>query len=273
LAAIPGWDATTSNVIHLPRGQHAGYTSGRGIAWTPAQWAADPSAIRIAQSSALAVDESGWPDVLDYEAGAATLADVGPWAKAMLAAYAAGSRPGQRRPAIYASKSNLTHIVNALIAAGVKSGIGLWIAEWGIGKAAAEALVNNASGPFPVIGVQYSDDGTYDSDVFSAAWLKDVSVKPGTPKPGPVPSPVPAPAPYPVPTGLAHHVGSVPVRLEWKGTGPHWRYQVHDHTGKVILSGVVTVPYVSIVLPTGDYAWRVQAAGDSPFTPWEPFTV
>ena len=33
-----------------------------------------------------------------------------------------------------------------------------------------------ASGPFPVIGIQYANAGAYDVSVFSQAWLQEVSV-------------------------------------------------------------------------------------------------
>ena len=102
-----------------------------------------------------------------------------------LAAYHAGVRPGQRSPAIYASESNITAVVNALIAGGVTSGIGLWVAHYGVSEADATAAVAAAAGPFPVVAFQYSNQGgggAYDEDVFSVPWLEAVSVaKPPAP--------------------------------------------------------------------------------------------
>jgi hypothetical protein len=185
IATTPGFDATGENAAHLPTGQHAGYVTGSaGVAWTPAQWAADPGAVRIDQSPASTVFDAT-SDALDFEAGAVTLAELAPRAKVMLAAYSAGVRPGQRSPAVYASESNITAVVNALTAGGIASGIGLWVARFGVSEAEAIAAVADAAGPFPVIGFQYSDQGgggTYDLDVFSVPWLETVSVaKPPAP--------------------------------------------------------------------------------------------
>lgn len=179
IATTPGFDATGENAAHLPAGQHAGYVTGSaGVAWTPAQWAADPGAVRIDQSPASTVPDYA-ADVQDFEAGAVTLAELAPRAKVMLAAYHAGVRPGQRSPAIYASEDSITAVVNALKAGGITSGIGLWVAHFGVSEAAAIAAVADAAGPFPVIAFQYSDQGgggTYDLDVFSVPWLENVSV-------------------------------------------------------------------------------------------------
>jgi hypothetical protein len=64
--------------------------------------------------------------------------------------------------------------VNALTAAGITSGVSLWIAHFGISEANAAAVVAAASGPFPVTGFQFTDlggGGAYDLDIFSQAWL------------------------------------------------------------------------------------------------------
>jgi hypothetical protein len=47
-------------------------------------------------------------------------------------------------------------------------------------EAEATALVAHAGGPFPVIGVQYRNAGTYDVSVFSRPWLAEVSADPAT---------------------------------------------------------------------------------------------
>ena len=128
-----------------------------------------------------AADETA--DVLDYENGAATLADIAPWALAAKAALAAVTRPGQRHPAVYASASNLTPVCNALAAARV-TGVGLWVANWNDTRDAAVAMLQASSGPYPVIGVQYANRGLYDEDVFLASWVNARSaVKPPQPPP------------------------------------------------------------------------------------------
>lgn len=100
----------------------------------------------------------------------------------------------------------------------------------------------------------------------------------------PAVTPPPAPAPqYPVPTALSQTVQPIEVHFGWQpGTplSPHWRYQVvHWLAGKpgtevAGAGGVVTAPHASAVVPgPGVYAWRVQAAGNSPFTGWRVFTA
>ena len=175
MATIQVFDATHDNVAHLPHGRAAGYSTGSGsrIRWTPADWAAHPGAVRIDQDPA-ASDATA--DVLDVETGAAAPATAPGWARRAALDYARAVRPGQRRPAIYMSRSQVTPVVNALVAGGVKGGVGLWIADWGKTQAQAEAEVAAAAGPFPVIGVQYRNAGLYDVSVFSLAWLQEVSV-------------------------------------------------------------------------------------------------
>ena len=179
IATVAVYDATHGGRGSLPPGQHAGYTTGTGIVpWTAADWKADPGAVRICQDPS-ASDTTA--DVLDVEAGAATIAGAARWAGAATANYAAGKRPGQRHPAIYMSLVNVTPVVNALIAGGIHSGPGLWIANWNLTEAEAAALVQLAGGPFPVIGVQYGNRGSYDVSVFSGPWLAAVSGDPPAP--------------------------------------------------------------------------------------------
>lgn len=189
VTVLDGADATGANVSALPAGLGvvAGYATGTGpVPWTSADWEAHPDAIRIDQSPQNTVmDETA--DVLDYEQGAATLADVAPWALAAKAAWAAGTRPGQRHPAVYASRSSLTAVCNALAAARV-TGVGLWVADWTGDRAAAVAMLEASSGPYPVIGVQYANAGEYDKDVFLESWVSARSAVPG-PQPAPAPKP------------------------------------------------------------------------------------
>jgi hypothetical protein len=184
------YDCTTGNVSRAPAGQLAGYATGAGIAWTAAQWAAHPKALRIAQSPALGLDEAVHADILDVEGGAARFGECGPWAISALASYSAVLRPGQRQPAIYMSASNVTAVVNALVAAGVHSGVGMWVANWNLTSAQAVQAVLAAAGPFPVIGVQFHDAGPYDVSIFATAWLDKVSAV------APPPPPPPAPGAY-----------------------------------------------------------------------------
>jgi len=169
-------DAIRANISHLPKGPAAGYSTGTGIVpWGAADWKAHPGAVRICQDPP-ASDTTA--DVLDVEFKAATIARCAPWAEAAAANYAAGKRPGQRHPAIYMSLSAVTPVVNALIAGGIHEGVSLWVANWSLTVAEATALVVHAGGPFPIIGVQYRNAGTYDVSVFSKPWLDAVSSVP-----------------------------------------------------------------------------------------------
>jgi hypothetical protein len=169
------FDVTASFFNTVPTGvQLAGYVTGSSdIVWTAAMFASKPGSIHIDQSpNNTVLDELA--DILDFENGAATLADLVGWVKAAQANFAANARPGQRKPAIYCSADSLTDVVNALIKGGVTSGVGLWIAHFGVTEEAAIAVLEAASGPFPVIGFQFTDTGgggDYDIDVFSTDWL------------------------------------------------------------------------------------------------------
>ena len=173
------YDCTGANLgkFPIPPGVSlAGYVTGTGgVPWTPAQLAQHPGAIRIDQ----------WPvntpagetaDVLDVEPGAATVNTLETWVHAAWASYRAGVRPGQRTPTIYMNRSTMTPVANALVAAGITSGVNLWLAE-PMDRVTATGLVTQAGGPYPVVGVQYEFHGDYDVSVFNAAWLNNVSGK------------------------------------------------------------------------------------------------
>ena len=212
MAITVAYDAIHANVSHLPAGQQAaGYTTGSpDIRWTAADWAAHPHAVRIDQDAA-ASDLTA--DVLDVERGAATNSETAHWYQMASRSYTAGTRPGQRLPTIYTSASNVTPLVNALKAAGVTSGPRLWVANWNLSDAQAAADVAAASGPFPVIGVQFHNAQFYDVSVFSTAWLRAVSTPPIA---------VPPPAPQRVEADgrqswrqLAHAHGTTVARSLW----------------------------------------------------------
>lgn len=172
-----GYDCIAANVGKLPAGAAvvAGYSTGSGdVPWTAADWAKYPAALRYCQDAG-ATDATA--DVLDVESGAATVADCPGWAKRAQASYDAVTRPGQRKPAIYCAASNVTPVANSLVAGGVKSGVGLVIANWNLSQATAGTDVAAGSGPFPVVGVQFSDPGPYDMDVYSKDWVDTVSAK------------------------------------------------------------------------------------------------
>lgn len=216
------YDVTHANLPSAPKGvQLFGYATGSGgIAWTAADWAAHPGAGRIDQDVAAS---DGTADVLDVENGAVPVgsAEIARWAKVAMASFAAATRPGQREPAIYMSASNVTAVVNALIAGGVKSGVGLWVANWNMTQAQAVANVLAASGPFPVIGVQFRDAGPDDVDVFSSAWLAKVSAKPAPPPPPPPQSLVSATPHLVMNASWPVHAGAIEYQASYTPTGGH----------------------------------------------------
>lgn len=175
----------------------AGYMTGSGnVPWTQAQFWEHPGAIHIDQSSYITgLDETA--DVLDFENGAAILSDLKIWVAAAQANFKSVTRAGQRKPVIYMSADNVTSVVNELVGAGITSGVGLWVANWNLTDPQATTDVNDASGPFPIVGVQFSNQGSHDISVFSTAWLQEVSevATPNPPVTGPNPVPVPTPVP------------------------------------------------------------------------------
>lgn len=176
------YDCTTGNLSTVlgivgPNAQLAGYDTGAGIKWTPAQFAAHPNAVHYDQDP----DDSDFTsDLLDVETRAGVIARAGNWYKNSLRNFQSGTRPGQRRPSIYSSASNITAVVNGLIAQGIKSGPGLLVANWSLSEAAAIDDVTKAAGPFPIIGVQFKTDGSFDTSVMSTTWLNQRSSKPAT---------------------------------------------------------------------------------------------
>jgi hypothetical protein len=180
VSTTPATDAISANFHVLAKGtQVAGYTTGSSdIRWTTAQFAEFPDAVRIDQDPA-ATDHTA--DILDVENGAATPADCAAWAKQAQLSFHNAVRPGQRDPGIYCSKSMITPVVNALVSGGVVH-CNLWVASWGIGANGALSMLNASAGPYPVVGVQYQDNGSFDSDMFLTSWLKNRSSKTDPPK-------------------------------------------------------------------------------------------
>jgi peptidoglycan hydrolase-like protein with peptidoglycan-binding domain len=215
---VVAYDAIRVNIPSLPPGarQYAGYATGSGdVPWTEQDFADHATALgpclRIDQDPA-ASDPAA--DLLDVEEGAATISDCPWWAKRALKDFQAARRPGQRPPAIYCSASNVTAVVNSLVTGGVTSGVGLHVANWSLTEAQALADVLAASGPFPVVGIQFTDDGAYDVSVFSAAWLARQSGKPAPAPVPPPPRPAPVPVPDPVPAWQEAILNKLPVLQE-----------------------------------------------------------
>lgn len=176
---VTGHDCMGSNVATLPGGQAAGYLTGSGgIAWTQEQaneHATPYPLIWIDQSPTIdgIVTHA---DVFDVENGAITVAELPEIIKQSRQDYTNATRPGQRWPAVYCNLSTVTAVTNALTAEKL-TGTPLWLAVPGTPLPVATHNVVNASGSFPIIGEQYAFGTTYDYDVWSVEWLKNVSRK------------------------------------------------------------------------------------------------
>lgn len=175
------YDATHANIGNLPdAASYAGYVTGSpDIVWTDADWKAHPNAIRIDQTPA-GTPWDALADGDDYERGAVSLPELPVRAKLRMHAFNSNARPGQRRPFVYASESNLTDVANALVHGGVTSGVGLWVAHWTGSIIDGINAIKGRNGPFPIIGFQFVDPGPFDISVFATAYLNDRSgvVKP-----------------------------------------------------------------------------------------------
>jgi hypothetical protein len=182
------YDCMGSNLgnFNVPAGVlMAAYVTGSaGVPWSAAQLGAHPGAVLIDQSP-IDTPADELADVIDMEHEAATLEDLAPWVHAARLNYDLGARPGQRKPTVYMSRSNVTPVVNTLIAAGIVDGVYLWVAEGMTAKQATSEL-NGAGGPFPIVGIQYQFNELYDVSLFSTQWLDTVSIKApaAPPKPG-----------------------------------------------------------------------------------------
>lgn len=186
-----GWDATHANLASAPDGQGAGYTTGTpDIQWTAGDWAAHFGAVRICQDAG-ATDATA--DTLDVEQYAATPADVSSWADRAQESWHAGTRPGQRLPSVYCSLSVVPAVAAAMVANPPRSKPFLHVAHWGITMDQAAAMIGTVLGGMTVVGVQFANRGTYDSDVWDSSWLADQSAAIVTPPP---PPPPPAPEGY-----------------------------------------------------------------------------
>lgn len=168
-------DATHANVGALPNGVLAAlYTTGSAnIKATPTDFANHPKAIHVCQDNGSDVTA----DILDSEVGAASPQDVANWIPKARAAFNSNKRPGQRWPGCYASLNNLPPIANALVAAKLTD-VPLWVAQWGLATVTAIADIVNASGPYPIVGMQIKNLNAYDFSLFSSTWLDRVSGSP-----------------------------------------------------------------------------------------------
>lgn len=169
--------------VNVPPGaQMAAYVTGfPPVPWTTEQLAAHPGAVLIDQAPInTPADETA--DVYDLENRAGTLTGLPEWVHGAWASYTSGRRPGQRKPTVYVDQSNVTPAVNQLLAVGITHGVNIWLAAQMSADQAA-AAVTTASGPFPIVAVQFSFLPDHDVSIVSDTWLEDVSLKPKVPQP------------------------------------------------------------------------------------------
>jgi hypothetical protein len=156
------------------------------IAATPEQLAARPDAVRIDQSPDITVLDTT-ADILDVERYAGTDAEAPQWLSDARDDYARATRPGQRNPGFYRDLAGRDSLADALEAAGIQSGVPLWLAWWNIGLDAAAKLLDTTYRCFHIVGVQYLNGPDWDWDVFTPAWLASRSGPEQTPPPAPTP--------------------------------------------------------------------------------------
>ncbi|HVH71527.1 MAG TPA: hypothetical protein VNB49_10505 [Candidatus Dormibacteraeota bacterium] len=175
------YDVTHANIGTVPAGAKlALYTTGSSdIQATAEDLAAHPGCVRIDQSPSITTVDTEADDY-DVENGAITVAEIPVVIKAAIAHFRAGTRPGQRFPAIYVNQSNVHAVANSLMAGGVTSGPGFHLANWSISETTAIGDILAAAGPFPIVGVQFKSGTTFDTNVFSDAWLNNVSRPPAS---------------------------------------------------------------------------------------------
>jgi len=125
----------------------AGYVTGAaGIIWTGQDWARfsggkvkinqDPGSSPVANTNVLDVEPGAWSNEGAAQACRIRLAHG--W-----------------RIHCYTASSNLTPLVNELLAAGIRS-CNIWLANWALSEAQATEMVETRSGPWPLVAVQWA---------------------------------------------------------------------------------------------------------------------
>lgn len=181
IETIFAYDATTGNEHLLPTDvQAGGYDTGGGIAWTPAQFARhiQPYPAYHYDQDPNAADPLA--DFLDVEAGAAREDEIVNWILRARACFMQNKRPGQRWPGLYMSENNVPGAVVILHSAGLVN-VPFAVANYNISQAEAVRRVSNATGPYPAVLYQFTDQelgGAADGNIVSVPWLTNVSGKP-----------------------------------------------------------------------------------------------
>ena len=191
VTTVDGYDVTHEFIGQAPTtGQAALYSTGSSdIKATPEDIASRPGCLLICQG--FTIDTTA--DYYDVEQNALSPSMLPSIITSAISNYMNNVRPGQRWPAVYCSRDDpvygVSAVVNALDAAGLgNDSIGLVIADWDNDHAQAQAEVANSvpgpGNPYPVVGRQYENAGSFDRDVFSQPWVNKVSGGTLNPFPG-----------------------------------------------------------------------------------------
>lgn len=179
-------DTIGANALRLPPATTvAGYVTGTGVVpWSDSTWAHFTGVkVRINQANG---SNPLLGDVLDVENGC--------WSNSDAARAAKTRQDAKVQVSLYTSRSNVSALVNACEAAGVTGGH-LWVADWSMSEVKAQQEVEAASGPWPVVAVQYASPSSnpntnvpgtgktlgemnVDLSVKNAAWLAPAPVAP-----------------------------------------------------------------------------------------------
>lgn len=235
----------------------AGYVGGY-YAWTQAEWDLFPLADKVTITPFVA----NQGDVLDVETGDATPDQTAGWIEQRHAA-------GYYRPTIYCSLD---------VIPAVRKGTGSYIlgVDYDIWVAYYTGYAQQIAAPGLPAGncaaTQYMSTAEYDvSAIYDPEWPHR------TP-----PSAPPVVTAYAPPTGLtaALNISGVTIVLTWAANGsPHYRYQVASGTpstpGQAFVSETIdgTTSPAIVLTGLGPWVWRVQSAGNSQFTPWQPIAL
>lgn len=145
-----GMDTIRTGAVNIPVNAACviGYDTGSGtVPWTQTEWNRFTNAIKLHITQIDGVNDVQ-SDIVDIEPQAATIDQAVTWCKERIAA--------KKIPTCYVDGSEVTPLVNALIAAGINSGVYLGVAHPGISLADAQAILDNPGGPFPIAYIQYA---------------------------------------------------------------------------------------------------------------------
>lgn len=145
-----GMDTIRTSAHNIPRNAPCviGYDTGSDtVPWSQTEWDMFPNSIKLHITQLNGVNDLD-SDIIDIEDLAATIPEAVQWCK---------DRKARGKIATcYCSGSNVTPLVNALIAGGINNGVYLGVAHPGMSLQDAQAILDSAGGPFPIAYVQYA---------------------------------------------------------------------------------------------------------------------